>query len=127
MLCAEFKFIVFVLTFIVVVFLTPVRFIMAELLQTEQSYVKDLEICVKYYLNALRNQSNEFKAQPGLLGREDVIFSNMEEILEFHQGIFLKELQKYEVMPEDVGHCFVTWVRKNSWHLLGCLDCLPHK
>ena len=26
------------------------------------------------------------------------------------QDIFLKELQKYEVMPEDVGHCFVTWV-----------------
>lgn len=25
--------------------------------------------------------------------------------------IFLKELEKYETMPEDVGHCFVTWAR----------------
>ena len=25
-------------------------------------------------------------------------------------SIFLKELEKYESMPEDVGHCFVTWV-----------------
>ena len=87
------------------------RFIMAELLQTEQTYVKDLEICIKYYLNALKNQSNEFRAQPALVGKEDVLFSNMGEILEFHKDIFLKELQKYEAMPEDVGHCFVTWVR----------------
>lgn len=83
---------------------------MAELLQTEQTYVKDLEICIKFYFNALRNQSNEFKAQPGLVNKEDVLFSNMKDILDFHKEIFLKELQKYEAMPEDVGHCFVTWV-----------------
>jgi len=30
----------------------------------------------------------------------------------FHfTSIFLKELEKYEQLPEDVGHCFVTWVR----------------
>ena len=87
---------------------------MAELLQTEQTYVKDLEICIKFYFNALRNQSNEFKAQASLVNKEDVIFSNMREILEFHKDVFLKELQKYEVMPEDVGHCFVTWVNFHS-------------
>lgn len=27
------------------------------------------------------------------------------------RSIFLKELEKYEQLPEDVGHCFVTWVR----------------
>lgn len=26
-------------------------------------------------------------------------------------SIFLKELENYEQLPEDVGHCFVTWVR----------------
>ena len=88
-----------------------VRFIMAELLQTEQSYVKDLEICIKFYFNALRNQSNEFKAQPGLVNKEDILFSNIKDIPKFHKEIFPKELQKYKAMPEDVGHCFVTWVR----------------
>lgn len=29
----------------------------------------------------------------------------------FFSSIFLKELEKYEQLPEDVGHCFVTWVR----------------
>jgi len=28
-------------------------------------------------------------------------------------SIFLKELEKYEQLPEDVGHCFVTWVMKS--------------
>jgi len=44
-----------------------------------------------------------------LRGKEKIIFGNVEEILFFHQTIFLKELEKYETMPEDVGHCFVTW------------------
>ena len=60
--------------------------------------------------------------------QESVIFANLEDICDFHKNIFLKvpfrfsivktlsnkrifqELEKYETMPEDVGHCFVTWV-----------------
>ena len=45
-----------------------------------------------------------------LRGRQAVIFGNLEEICSFHRNVFLKELEKYETMPEDVGHCFVTWV-----------------
>lgn len=29
-------------------------------------------------------------------------------------SIFLKELENYEQLPEDVGHCFVTWVTNTS-------------
>jgi len=29
-------------------------------------------------------------------------------------SVFLKELEKYEMLPEDVGHCFVTWVSLDS-------------
>lgn len=29
-------------------------------------------------------------------------------------SIFLKELEKYEQLPEDVGHCFVTWVMTSA-------------
>ena len=31
-------------------------------------------------------------------------------VLLYHYSVFLKELEKYETIPEDVGHCFVTWV-----------------
>lgn len=38
------------------------------------------------------------------------------DFLSLH-SIFLKELEKYEQLPEDVGHCFVTWVTN--------LNCSP--
>lgn len=82
---------------------------MAELLQTERSYVKDLETCVRCFLLELRASGSA--APIGIQGKEDVLFGNMEDILAFHQDTFLRELEKYETMPEDVGHCFVTWVR----------------
>lgn len=82
---------------------------MAELLQTERTYVKDLETCIRCFLEETKN-GDSVNVPPGLQGRESIIFSNMEEIHKFHNGIFLRELEKYETMPEDVGHCFVTWV-----------------
>ncbi|KDR16954.1 Triple functional domain protein, partial [Zootermopsis nevadensis] len=84
------------------------EFIMAELLQTERTYVKDLETCIKFFLDEMRSGSANVPAP--LQGKEDVIFGNMEEIYDFHNDVFLRELEKYETMPEDVGHCFVTWV-----------------
>lgn len=33
----------------------------------------------------------------------------------FVSSIFLKELVNYEQLPEDVGHCFVTWVRVSAY------------
>uniref|UniRef100_A0AAR2JTC4 non-specific serine/threonine protein kinase n=1 Tax=Pygocentrus nattereri TaxID=42514 RepID=A0AAR2JTC4_PYGNA len=47
---------------------------------------------------------------PGIANKEHVIFGNIQEIYDFHNNIFLKELINYEQLPEDVGHCFVTWV-----------------
>ena len=81
---------------------------MAELLQTERAYVKDLDACIKCFLYEVK--FNE-AVPPGIKGKEKIIFSNMEEIYAFHNETFLKELEKYETIPEDVGHCFVTWVR----------------
>ncbi|XP_066250215.1 triple functional domain protein isoform X1 [Euwallacea similis] len=93
------------------------EFIMAELLQTERSYVKDLETCIKCFLYETRNANGV----PAVLqGKEDVIFGNMEELYNFHNSIFLRELEKYETMPEDVGHCFVTWAPKFDMYVHYC-------
>ncbi|KAL0280126.1 UNVERIFIED_CONTAM: hypothetical protein PYX00_001517 [Menopon gallinae] len=93
------------------------EFIMAELLQTERTYVKDLETCIKVFLNEMKVNSN-VPAQ--IQNKDDVIFGNMEEIYDFHNRIFLKELEKYETMPEDVGHCFVTWAQKFDMYVKYC-------
>ncbi len=81
---------------------------MTELLNTERSYINDLEQTVNSFLVPMRGAVD---APHGIRGREEEIFCNLEEILKFHKEVFLKELEKYENMPEDVGHCFVTWVR----------------
>ncbi|KAA8593049.1 hypothetical protein FQN60_018504, partial [Etheostoma spectabile] len=86
------------------------EFIMAELLQTEKTYVKDLHECLETYLWEMTSGVEE--VPPGIANKEQIIFGNMQDIWDFHNNIFLKELVNYEQLPEDVGHCFVTWADK---------------
>ncbi|XP_022243783.1 triple functional domain protein-like [Limulus polyphemus] len=94
------------------------EFIMAELLHTERTYVKDLDMCIKTYLAEMRKSENT--VPQGIWGKDHVLFGNMEAIYEFHNSTFLKELEKYETMPEDVGHCFVTWAQKFEVYVKYC-------
>ncbi|XP_076464280.1 kalirin-like [Babylonia areolata] len=94
------------------------EFIMAELLQTERTYVKDLENCINTYMKSMTEPANN--VPNGIYGKEKVLFGNMDEIYEFHKDVFLKELEKYETIPEDVGHCFVTWAEKFSIYVKYC-------
>ncbi|XP_043921535.1 triple functional domain protein [Protopterus annectens] len=94
------------------------EFIMAELIQTEKAYVRDLRECMDTYLWEMTSGVEEIPA--GILNREQIIFGNMQEIYEFHNNIFLKELEKYEQLPEDVGHCFVTWADKFQMYVTYC-------
>ncbi|XP_049540930.1 triple functional domain protein [Anopheles darlingi] len=93
------------------------EFIMAELLQTERTYVKDLETCIGVFLRELKSGQN---VPPNLIGKEHILFANVEDIFQFHEKIFLRELEKYETMPEDVGHCFVTWAAKFDMYVHYC-------
>ncbi|XP_029461100.1 kalirin isoform X1 [Rhinatrema bivittatum] len=94
------------------------EFIMAELLQTEKAYVRDLHECLETYLWEMTSGVEEIPA--GILNKEHVIFGNIQEIYDFHNNIFLKELEKYEQLPEDVGHCFVTWADKFQMYVTYC-------
>ena len=94
------------------------EFIMAELLQTERTYVKDLEICIETFFKEMRNGSSNLPKK--LIGKEDLVFGNIEDIYSFHKQIFLKELEKYQTIPEDVGHCFVTWAAKFDMYVFYC-------
>ncbi|XP_024142533.1 kalirin isoform X2 [Oryzias melastigma] len=86
------------------------EFIMAELLQTEKAYVRDLQECLETYLCEMTSGGEEIP--PGIANKEQIVFGNMQKIFDFHNNIFLKELVNYEQLPEDVGHCFVTWADK---------------
>ncbi|XP_060118776.1 kalirin isoform X2 [Heteronotia binoei] len=94
------------------------EFIMAELLQTEKAYVRDLHECLETYHWEMTSGVEEIP--PGILNKEHIIFGNIQEIYDFHNNIFLKELEKYEQLPEDVGHCFVTWADKFQMYVTYC-------
>uniref|UniRef100_A0A8C5AER4 non-specific serine/threonine protein kinase n=1 Tax=Gadus morhua TaxID=8049 RepID=A0A8C5AER4_GADMO len=94
------------------------EFIMAELLQTEKAYVRDLHECLETYLWEMTSGVEEVPA--GIVKKELVIFGNIQDIYEFHNNIFLNELVNYEQLPEDVGHCFVTWADKFHMYVKYC-------
>ena len=97
---------------------------MAELLETERAYVLHLTQVVDCFMKPMLNECREMVPTP-LRGKAETIFGNLEEILAFHSTIFLKELEKYESMPEDVGHCFVTWATKFDSYVKYCTN-KPH-
>uniref|UniRef100_A0A3Q3QB15 DH domain-containing protein n=1 Tax=Monopterus albus TaxID=43700 RepID=A0A3Q3QB15_MONAL len=94
------------------------EYIMAELLQTERVYVRDLQECIETYLWEMTSGSEDIP--PGLANKDDIVFGNIQDIYEFHNSIFLKELENYEQLPEDVGHCFVTWADKFHMYVTYC-------
>ncbi|XP_077959998.1 kalirin RhoGEF kinase b isoform X3 [Gasterosteus aculeatus] len=94
------------------------EYIMAELLQTERVYVRDLQECIETYLWEMTSGSED--VPPGLRTKDDIVFGNIQDIYEFHNSIFLKELENYEQLPEDVGHCFVTWADKFHMYVTYC-------
>ena len=57
---------------------------MAELLQTERAYVKDLQECIDIYLKEMKNAPSE-ELPSGIVGQHNVIFGNIEEIYQFHK------------------------------------------
>ncbi|CAF4663111.1 unnamed protein product, partial [Rotaria sp. Silwood1] len=81
-----------------------------ELLNTERAYVDSLSKCIQYYMGEMRQHSED--VPEFLRNKESILFLNIEEIHNFHKNLFLKDLERYEDSPEDVGHCFVTWAKQ---------------
>ncbi|XP_032241354.2 triple functional domain protein isoform X5 [Nematostella vectensis] len=82
------------------------EFIVNELLQTERAYVGDLKCVIENYVSAMENNPD---VPAGLVGKESIIFGNIQDIYKFHSNTFLQEMEKYETHPEDVGEAFIEW------------------
>lgn len=48
---------------------------------------------------------------PGLHGKEDILFGNLNELYTFHSEVFLKDLENCISTTELVALCFVQRVR----------------
>ncbi|XP_060843323.1 puratrophin-1-like isoform X1 [Rhopalosiphum padi] len=85
-----------------------VKLIMREMIQTERDYVKSLEYVIENYVPMLLNED----IPQALRGQRNVIFGNIEKIYEFHSQHFLKELERHENCPLQVGESFLKHEKK---------------
>ncbi|XP_059823742.1 guanine nucleotide exchange factor DBS isoform X2 [Hypanus sabinus] len=81
--------------------------VMNELIETERAYVEELLCVLEGYAAEMENPSMIPFIPVVLQKKKDVLFGNMSEIYDFHNRIFLKELENYIDCPELVGRCFL--------------------
>ncbi|CAO4361588.1 unnamed protein product [Caenorhabditis nigoni] len=83
-------------------------YVLMELVETEQDYVKDLTSVVEGYIGNLEKMD----LPADLVGKDKIIFANIAQILDFHKTCFLKEIEKCTENYEAAGQAFVKYERR---------------
>ncbi|XP_037089598.1 guanine nucleotide exchange factor DBS-like [Pollicipes pollicipes] len=90
--------------------------ILTELLDTEKTYVAELNQILKGYKDEMLKTELQQLIPIQLYGKSDVLFGNMSDIQRFHSSVFLRDLEQCIGAPEQVGRCFVD--RREALHCL---------
>lgn len=83
-------------------------YVLMELVETEQDYVRDLTSVVEGYIGNLEKMD----LPADLVGKDKIIFANISQILDFHKTCFLKEIEKCTENYEAAGSAFVKYERR---------------
>ncbi|XP_078245912.1 putative guanine nucleotide exchange factor MCF2L2 isoform X7 [Pogona vitticeps] len=81
--------------------------IINELIETERVYVEELQSIIEGYASEMDNPDLIHLIPTPVLNKREVLFGNLTEIYEFHNRIFLKELENCIENPELLGRCFL--------------------
>ncbi|XP_072474451.1 probable guanine nucleotide exchange factor MCF2L2 isoform X2 [Notamacropus eugenii] len=81
--------------------------IMHELIETERVYVEELQSIIEGYAAEMDNPELNHLIPVALQNKKEILFGNLHEIHEFHNRIFLKELENCVENPEFLGRCFL--------------------
>ncbi|XP_048810399.1 guanine nucleotide exchange factor DBS-like isoform X6 [Lagopus muta] len=81
--------------------------IINELIETERVYVEELQSIIEGYASEMDNPSLLHLIPSMLQNKKDILFGNLPEIYEFHNRIFLKELENCIENPELLAQCFL--------------------
>uniref|UniRef100_A0A803TR32 MCF.2 cell line derived transforming sequence-like 2 n=1 Tax=Anolis carolinensis TaxID=28377 RepID=A0A803TR32_ANOCA len=87
--------------------LVQILHIINELIETERVYVEELQSILEGYASEMDNPDLIHLIPTAVLNRREVLFGNLSEIYEFHNRIFLKELENCIENPEFLGRCFL--------------------
>ncbi|KAL3847149.1 hypothetical protein ACJMK2_018078, partial [Sinanodonta woodiana] len=96
------------------------RHVLNELIETETTYVQELHDILRGYYCEMDNRTMQHLMPEELYNKKEVLFSNLDQIYQFHHDVFLRELQNCEDNPTKVGKCFVN--RKDEFQMY-CVYC----
>ncbi|XP_076459478.1 uncharacterized protein LOC143292788 isoform X2 [Babylonia areolata] len=99
------------------------EYAIAELIESEREYVRDLQKLVDSYYPRLGRRST-----PSVLkDKRDLIFSNMSDIMDFHNDVFLRILETSAANPGTIGDAFLVKERKFNMYVSYWIDHLATK
>ncbi|XP_032977622.1 probable guanine nucleotide exchange factor MCF2L2 isoform X4 [Rhinolophus ferrumequinum] len=87
--------------------LSPIRRIIHDLLETEEIYIKEIKSIIDGYITPMDFIWLKHLIPDVLQNNKDFLFGNIEELYEFHNRTFLKELKKCIENPELLARCFL--------------------
>ncbi|XP_047419498.1 probable guanine nucleotide exchange factor MCF2L2 isoform X3 [Sciurus carolinensis] len=87
--------------------LSPSKCIVRDLLETEETYVKEIKSIIDGYITPMDFIWLKHLIPDALQNNKDFLFGNIKELYEFHSRTFLKELGKCAENPELLACCFL--------------------
>nr|XP_023416039.1 probable guanine nucleotide exchange factor MCF2L2 [Cavia porcellus] len=87
--------------------LSPDRHIIHDLLETEETYIKEMKSIIDGYIIPMDFIWLKHLIPDVLQTNKDFLFGNIKELYEFHNRTFLKELEKCANNPELLACCFL--------------------
>ncbi|XP_042089835.1 probable guanine nucleotide exchange factor MCF2L2 isoform X2 [Ovis aries] len=87
--------------------LSPSRHIIRDLLETEETYIKEIKDIIDGYIIPMDFIWLKHLIPDVLRNNKEFLFGNIRELYEFHNRTFLKELEKCTENPELLAHCFL--------------------
>ncbi|XP_032554393.1 probable guanine nucleotide exchange factor MCF2L2 isoform X11 [Chiroxiphia lanceolata] len=81
--------------------------IINELIETERVYVEELQSIIEGYASEMDNPNLLHLIPSALQNKKEILFGNLPEIYEFHNRIFLKEIENCIENPELLARCFL--------------------
>ncbi|XP_053774101.1 probable guanine nucleotide exchange factor MCF2L2 isoform X2 [Desmodus rotundus] len=87
--------------------LSPSRHIIRDLLETEEAYIKEMKSIIDGYISPMDFIWLKHLIPDVLQNNKDFLFGNIRELYEFHNGTFLKDLEKCTENPKLLARCFL--------------------
>lgn len=88
-------------------------FVISELVSTEQVYARELRSVVEHYLRPFDDLVNQSAASAPLRGRADIVFGNLDDLVDFHERQLLPDFQAAGESAAAIARCFSA--RRNSF------------